>query len=360
MINSLQSRVLPVASILIIAGLFFFLVLQKQYNSKVNYGNWVEGWREVTGFQTPRRAPAAVIAGSFIYILGGVDENDHYVRTVEYSPIKSTGNLGEWKTTSDLKEGRFYLAAASDGQFIYALGGGGGPIGDDNFPLASVERAVIHPDGSLGKWQHHSYLTTPRRGLRVEKFNNQLYAIGGYNGQFLRSIERLDLNSTPQWVLEKNEAQIDRYIHATAHIKNQLYLLGGHVEKAGKMSYGDVETTKINPNGSLEPWSTSPSRLLNARFIATAFALKNFLYIVGGHNGVHRLDTVEMTSTTRNGDAGIWRMLKTMNYKRSAATSAVINNRVYVLGGMDDQGVLNTVETAILGPNGKLGHLVQQ
>ncbi|WP_455199449.1 hypothetical protein, partial [Kaarinaea lacus] len=261
-----------------------------------------------------------------------------------------------WKKTSKLGEGRFYLGAASDGKHLYALGGGGGPIGDDNIPLASVEIARIQPDGSLGEWQHHSYLTTPRRGLKVELVNGHLFAIGGYNGRFLRSTEHLDLNSTPQWVLDPYEANIDRYIHASARKDNRLYLLGGHVEKAGEMSYGDIETTTVDNKGNLSAWKVSPSNLVQARFIAAGFSLGDFLYIAGGHDGIRRLDSVEMSPIDQNGNPGQWRLLSPTIFKRSAAATAIVGNRVYLLGGMDDSGVLNTVETAVLGPSGRLGY----
>lgn len=355
----INNRVFPGLAILLLSSLMLVVIFQKRHHSSSHIQHWAEGWREVTPFNIPRRAPAAVISGDFIYILGGVDKQGNYVRTIEFSPINSNGNLGRWETSTDLLEGRFYLGAASDGQFLYALGGGGGPIGDDNIPLASVERAVIHSDGSLGEWQLHSYLTTPRRGLKIEQYNGQIYAIGGYNGQFLRSTERLNLAATPQWILEQNEAQVDRYIHATAIMENRLYLLGGHVEKAGPMSYGDIEMTRIRENGTLEPWQVSLSRLVNARFIATGFSLGKYLYIAGGHNGIKRLDSVEMTSVDQSGNAGEWNLLLPMIHKRSAAASAVYGKRVYILGGMDDQGVLNSVETAILGPEGRLGHIIQ-
>ena len=356
--NISYNRLFPGFAIFLLIVLLFTVILAKRHNSTTYFENWAEGWREVSSFNIPRRAPAAVISGDFIYILGGVDENGNYVKSVEYSHIKPNGNLSAWKKTSDIVEGRFYLGAASDGKSLYALGGGGGPIGDDNIPLASVERASIHPDGSLGEWQQHSYLTTPRRGLKIEHYNDQIYAIGGYNGQFLRSTERLELTSLPHWILDENEAQVDRYIHATALIDNHLYLLGGHVEKAGPMSYGDIEMTNIRKNGSLEPWKISPSRLNNARFIATGYSLGKYLYVAGGHNGIQRLDSVEMASTDQNGNVSQWELLTPMIFKRSAAASAVYGERVYILGGMGDQGVLNTVETAILGPGGKLGHLI--
>lgn len=348
----------------IFSGLFIFLLtafivglaLYKSHSRLHTDPDWVQGWREVSSFQLPRRALATTIANNYLYIIGGIDRNDQYVKTVEYAQIQKDGNLGPWHNTSPLLEGRFYLAAASYGGYLYALGGGGGEVGDNNIPLASVERAVIHSDGSLGEWQHHSYLTTPRRGLKAEVVGKHLYAIGGYNGQFLRSTERLDFEKSTEWILEPNKANVDRYIHATAQSNNHLYLLGGHVNKENKMSYGDVETSPIGPSGELGPWQISPSQLLNPRFIATAFGLGNFLYIAGGHNGIRRLNSVEMTSIMYDGNAGAWKLISSMLYKRSAAASAVTGNRVYIVGGMDDHGVLNTVETAVLEPGGQLGH----
>ena len=356
MINKSNNFMLPGLFIILMAAFAIVIGLHKSRSSMTPNPGWVPGWREVTGFHFPRRALAAVIEKNYLYIIGGIDENDHYVKTVEYAQIHPDGNLGPWHETSNLFEGRFYLAAASYNGYLYALGGGGGEVGDNNMPLASVERAVIHPDGSLGKWQHHSYLTTPRRGLKVEVVGNHLYAIGGYNGQFLRSTERLDLDKAPQWILEPHKANIERYIHSTAQANNHLYLLGGHVNKADKMSYGDVETTTIGPQGDLGQWQILPSRLLTPRFIATAFTLGKYLYIAGGHNGIIRLNSVEMTPILRDGNVGNWKFISPMLYKRSAAASAVMGKRVYVVGGMDDHGVLNTVETAILGPKGQLGH----
>lgn len=357
MSESQQSRTLPILGILLLAATLLITGLYKQSCSPPE--GWQDGWLEVTPFQNPRRALAATATNGYLYIIGGVDAQGQYVRPVEYAPILADGQLGEWQETSPLRKGRFYLAAANHNGYLYALGGGGGELGDDNVPLASVERAKINPDGSLQPWQHHSYLTTPRRGLKTSVVNNRLYAIGGYNGQFLKSIEHLDLNkpaSAQQWQLDPEQAKMDRYIHAAATLGKQLFLLGGHVEKGGPMSYGDVESAAISANGWLEPWQIAETRLLNARFIASAFALENHLYLLGGHDGIRRLATVEMASVSASGKVHAWSPLKSLNHKRSATAVALTGTTVYVAGGMDDRGVLRSVEMAQVGQSGKLGH----
>lgn len=364
-----QPRLLPSLGLLalIIVVLVTAIYKQNSSSSVSEKKNWKEGWLELSSFQYPRRALAATATKTHLYVLGGVDAQSRYVRPVEYAPILADGRLGQWRQTQPLREGRFYLAAVNHGGYLYALGGGGGELGDNNVPLASVERAEINPDGSLQAWQHHSYLNTPRRGLKASVVDDRLYAIGGYNGTFLKSIEHLDLGaslgnspSNAQWQLNPEQARVDRYIHAAATLGKRLFLLGGHVDKGGPMSYGDVESAAVGANGWLSPWQVAETRLLNARFIASAFALDNHLYIVGGHDGVRRLATVEMAKATASGKVGPWSPLKNLNHKRSATAIAIAGafaETVYVAGGMDDSGVLNSVEMAQAGPGGKLGYI---
>jgi len=360
MTEATPQRTLPALGLLSIFGLILLITLSKQGNNPQK--DWVEGWQELSPFTHPRRALATAATTDYLYVLGGVDAQNQYVHPVEYARILPDGRLGPWKQTSALLEGRFYLAAASYGGYLYALGGGGGELGDDNIPLASVERAKINADGSLQAWQHHSYFTTPRRGLTAAIINERLYAIGGYNGQFLKSTEFIALNAEQQpaqWQLATQQAQVDRYIHASATLGNQMYLLGGHVEKGGPMSYGDVEFSTVNATGQLAAWRIAPTHLLTARFIASAFAFDDYLYIVGGHDGIRRLSSVEMAHVSSDGKITAWSQQPDLNHQRSATAIAISGRYAYVTGGMDDQGVLRSVEMAQIGPHGKLGYIAQ-
>jgi len=358
MTEASPQRTLPALGLLSIFGLIVLIILSKQSNSPQQ--GWVEGWQKLTPFSYPRRALAATATKDYLYVLGGVDAQNQYVRPVEYARILPDGRLGPWKKTSALLEGRFYLAAANHDGYLYALGGGGGKLGDDNVPLASVERAKINADGSLQVWQHHSYLNTPRRGLTAAIINKRLYAIGGYNGQFLKSTEfiALDASQQPaQWQLATQQAQVDRYIHASTTQGDRLYLLGGHVQKGEITSYGDVEFSTVKANGQLEAWRIAPIHLLTARFIASAFAFDDYLYIVGGHDGARRLSSVEMAHTGPDGKITAWTPQSNLNHQRSATAIAISGSYAYITGGIDDQGVLRSVEMAQVGPLGKLGHI---
>jgi len=323
---------------------------------------WVQQWQEVNHFSTPRRALTAVASPTHLYVIGGIDNQGNYVTTVEYARIQKDGSLGPWQSTSSIRQGRFYLASAIVGQYLFILGGGSGPVGDENMPIASVERANINADGSLGQWEIVSHMQLPRRGLKTAVVENRIYAIGGYSGVFLKSTEYATVNqdgSLSNWTVDPEEANMDRYIHSVAYIDGRIYLMGGHVQNSSQISYGDVESSVVLPSGALSPWEIEPSKLLQARFIASAFSIDNWLYMLGGHNGGTRLKSVEFAKVFNSGRVGNWSLTSPLNTPRSAAATAVSGNFVYVLGGMGDLNALNSVEMATPSSSGQLGHLAK-
>ena len=317
-----------------------------------------EGWSETTPFQLARRALAAAATHTHVYVIGGMDDQGRYVAEVEYAPILPDGRLGAWRFTEPLGEPRFYLAAVVANGHLYAIGGANGERGKDNIPSAVVENARILPDGRLGPWQREQFLTTPRRGLQAVAFRNRLYAIGGYNGAFLKSTEHVEVRADGtlgEWREDPELAVVDRYIHSATRRGDKLYLLGGHEQSAESVSYGDVEMAAIKPDGGLSPWQIQKSVLNTPRFIASAFAMNDYVYILGGHDGAHRLATVEAAHVDAAGTVGAWHFTAPLKEGRSAAAIAVHDETVYVLGGMGGQGALNRVEMANQFDGGRLG-----
>jgi len=319
-----------------------------------------QAWTEATPFNHPRRALAAVTYNNHLYVIGGIDASNHYVRTVEYTKINLDGQLNAWQTGTDLNEGRFYLAAAAINGFLYAIGGAKGALGEQNTPVATVEKAKINPDGSLGEWQIEQELTTPRRGLTVNQHNSHLYALGGYNGVFLHSIEHTTVNhdgTLNEWQLSPLQSEVDRYIHSSTISRDTLYLLAGHMKNSNTVSYGDVESSQLTATGALTPWRIENSRIVTPRFIASAFSLGDFIYIAAGHDGARRLGSVEVARIDATGRAGDWQEIAPLITPRSGTATATHNNRVYIVGGISQNRVLNSVESAIQTIDGKLGNL---
>jgi N-acetylneuraminic acid mutarotase len=347
------------SGLIIFALIGTFIWLSSGSSNKAREVGWTAGWQAVKPFHFARRAAAAIAYHGYLYLVGGIDGTDHYVHQVEYAPILSDGTLGKWRQTSPILEGRFYNAVVAHDSWLYTLGGGSGTPGEGNYPVATVERAAINSDGSLGPWQNIGRMTTPRRGLKAVVYQDTLYAIGGYNGQFLKSTEQSRFQKDGNlsgWQVEQQQSIIDRYIHSAAINGDVIYLLGGHMRNPSQPSYSDVESNHIQKDGSLAPWRIEQHGLQTSRLVAEAFSLGRFLYIAGGHNGSERLTSVEVSRINDDGSLTPWRYTSPLPVPRSAYAAATYDNHVYVLGGGGDTGPLNSVHMASAGLNGELGY----
>ncbi|XP_057292705.1 kelch-like protein 18 [Hydractinia symbiolongicarpus] len=68
--------------------------------------------------------------------------------------------------------------------------------------------------------------------------------------------------------------------------------------------------------------------------------LDNKLYAIGGFDGNVRLNDVERYDSNTNS----WKKICPMNIRRSAVGAAVLGNKIYVVGGYDGNSSLNSVE----------------
>jgi hypothetical protein len=188
-----------------------------------------------------------VATKTHLYVIGGIDSQGQYVKKVEYALLDENGDIGPWRTTSELNDGRFYLASVIVGKYLFVLGGENGPIGGDNKPISSVERSRINTDGSLSAWETVSHMQLPRRGLKAIAVGRRIYAIGGYSGVFLKSTEHVSVDeqgNLGNWEIDPQQAQLDRYIHSASYFDDRIYLLGGHVQRSDQISDGTIRVER--------------------------------------------------------------------------------------------------------------------
>lgn len=337
------------AAIFAVAATLFVGWLRSSYQPIAQIAHSASSWRSESSLLFSRRALALATNGRFLYAVGGVDIDNNYVDTIEVAEIELDGLLGPWRgLAQSLPDARFYLGAAVVSNRLYAIGGGTGPLGDDNVPSAAVHSAPINNDGSIGAWRSEAFLSTPRRGLQLATWNGQLFAVGGYNGKFLRSVDLAVWGtdgSILEWRLQPHEAQLERYMHATTASNDRLYVLTGHVEGRKGMGYGSVESAPLGQNGISGPWLIEQSNVLQPRFLAAAVSANNSIFLLAGHNGTQRLASVEYASTTPNGLATTWRPMAPVSVPRSAFGAVVAGDRIYLAGGSGDSPTLASVES---------------
>ena len=89
----------------------------------------------------------------------------------------------------------------------------------------------------------------------------------------------------------------------------------------------------------MDSWRLVESMITSRSRVAVA-VLQNKLFAIGGYNGLERLSTVEVFES----DVKRWKKIASISKPRSALGSAVLNNRLYVCGGYDGFQSSDTVE----------------
>ena len=160
----------------------------------------------------PRAAGAAAVVGDRIVVVGGQADG----RLVDATEVFDGK---QWKVAADIPSPREHLAAASDGKFVYAVGGRRlSP--DKNSP------ALERYDPANDSWQQLPDMPTARGGLGAAIAEGHLLAVGGENPtDALDAAESYNLASK-RWSTAPS-MRIPRHGIAVAAIDRLLYSLGG-------------------------------------------------------------------------------------------------------------------------------------
>jgi len=135
-----------------------------------------------------RAAGAAVVAGNDIVVVGG--------RTGTSSPQLVTTtevfNGTSWHDAKPIPVPVNHLAAASDGTYVYAVGG-------HQLTDTSVNTALQRFDPATNQWTQLPAMPAPASGLGAVIVGGQLVTVGGDNGLIVSSTVRAYNLTTQKW-----------------------------------------------------------------------------------------------------------------------------------------------------------------
>ncbi|MCK4739286.1 MAG: hypothetical protein KAT46_04995 [Deltaproteobacteria bacterium] len=331
--------------------LFMVLTLPSCSISNGEVGENTSAWVNGGEMLTPRMAPAYVAVGDTFYIIGGSNDKG-YISEVEWTRIRADGGFTGWKKSRSLNTPRGYSAGVYYNHYIYVLGGAYGKYGQEL--LNTVERVKVNRDGSLGKWVlEKEKLFSARRGTTAYVRGGYIYAIGGYNGEFLDTVERAKINADGtlgSWSLE-SIMEHRRYIHSSVGSGCMLYVMGGHHKSSGGATE-KVEYAEILQDATLGQWQESPS-INHPRYGAVAVRVDKQVYLIGGYDG-KALSFVEAAGIKDDRGLGEWKNFPSLKIPRDAPAVLVHDDYIYVLGGVDDKGKYqSSVEVARVGEKGE-------
>lgn len=225
-----------------------------------------------------------------------------------------------WTLGAPIPTPRQTLAAASDGKLVYAVGGGNG-ITD----LPTVEAY----DPAAKSWTRLPDLPQPRGDLGVAIADRRLVAVGGQSaGQVLKSVSVLDL-TTNAWAGLPDMA-IARHGMAVDAVGQAVFAIGGSSEAGDGQATSSAETLQL-PARRIQPaaqWRSLPDAP-TPRLMTAWTVLDDKIWIVGGLRDGVALSTVESYDPR----AGAWQTQPPLPVPLHHAAAATYHGEVVVLGG---------------------------
>lgn len=247
----------------------------------VNADGTVGPWQVLASTLAVNRSELSVVTdGNYMYAIGGINwDTSLYPRTagknplrsVEYAPIYTNGNLGPWRVlTSMLMDSRStadaVIVSGGATSYIYVIGG----RTTGNESRSYSERAPINADGTVGPWSLDGRMHLTRYGAPVVTLGDYIYAVGGRDhGGSLGQVDRAMVyedGTMSDWQLSPGALVAPRDAFAAVVYNNQIYALGGRQTQVYCVDYydrgtgcgtsiGSVETTKPVAPGSVW-WSS--------------------------------------------------------------------------------------------------------
>ncbi len=145
-------------------------------------------WARGAPMPSPLCAYAIASLEDMIYVFGGWDGSRYVASTLRYDPKANT-----WSEMSPMSSARGFSAAGVVDGKIYVVGGFDGVR-----EIARVEEYNPGEEGRGTPWQERSRMSTERGGLGVATIAGSLYAVGGGWKGYLAANERYDPRSD-QW-----------------------------------------------------------------------------------------------------------------------------------------------------------------
>jgi N-acetylneuraminic acid mutarotase len=171
-----------------------------------------EGWTEHSKMNHRRVAGAAAVVGDKIVVVGG-QADEELVTTTEVFDGSA------WIEAADMPTPREHVAAATDGRYLYAVGG---RTLSSSKNLDALERY----DPEKNQWTRLTQMPTARGGLGAAVVDDRLVAVGGeHSTGVFGTVEAYDIASDTWSPLA--ELKTPRHGLAVAAVGNSLYAIGG-------------------------------------------------------------------------------------------------------------------------------------
>ena len=257
---------------------------------------------------------SAVVEGK-LYVIGGINSGNCLNSVYVYNP-----RINKWESKAPMPTKRAYLTSVSVGKKIYCFGGW-----DSGVNLDSVEVYDVEKD----EWEVRRAMPSKRREFTSSISGNKVYLIGGHDydlGARVGSLDVYDIDSDT-WE-KKADMPTVRNDLTSRIVGNKIYVIGGYdgIERLDKLEVYDID------KNTWEEKSPMPT----PRSYLSSSSINNKIYVIGGttNDQVNEIgDNVTNVVEMYDPETDKWIAKASMPNKRTSFSSAILNGRIYCVGG---------------------------
>ncbi|MBN1154145.1 T9SS type A sorting domain-containing protein, partial [candidate division KSB1 bacterium] len=242
------------------------------------------------------------------------------VKTVEvYDPQNGIGPY----VSTELPEPRSGASACALNGKIYLIGGRLGDLGD-----AHKDNVFVF-DPATQQWTEKAPLPTAKSFSCAVAVDGKIYTIGGRSNSsiFPKTVEIYD-PAADTWTTAEGYMPEHRDAFAAAAVDGKIYLIGGE-----NSHDGSGRSTVFEYDPLLNEW-TRKRYMSTSRLHLTVAIVGGKIYVMGGSSGYLIFKVNEVYDPTNDTWSTETDLLATL----AAHSSAVYDNKIYVIGGVEIVG----------------------
>ncbi|XP_077289483.1 kelch-like protein 25 [Arctopsyche grandis] len=268
----------------------------------------------------PRETPRRIIQK--MALVGGWRINE--ANTIDiFDGLKNS-----WTVSKNIGINKTWFASVLVGYWIVIIGG----LKSQALLTSEVEYIDLKsgqkkPLKPLNQARRSFSAVTLRRGSSTD-----VYAIGGYGGGYLSSVERWSSN-TGDWEIIA-PLLVAVYGHSASVIADKIYITGGLTSEW--ISSNKVQIYSVETNS----W-TYRAQMIQGRYNHSSVAFKGKFYVAGGYDWEtsSRLDSVEHYDPNAN----VWTAFTKLTQAASGISLGCFQNKLFSMGGFDGKSYLSDV-----------------
>ncbi|MCI0394741.1 MAG: galactose oxidase [Chloroflexi bacterium] len=283
-------------------------------------GSWSAGAAMPTG----RSELVAATLDGKIYVAGGLRLTGATAAFEVYDPVADA-----WQKLAPLPRPLHHFGLAATGQRIYVAGGYQG----NNLDTPSGDAWVYDPAQDI--WTAIAAMPGRRAAHTLVALNEQLYVVGGV-GDEVETIWVYD-PAGGHWQQAPGQLPTPREHLAAAVSGDRIVVIGGRWS-------GNLATVDSYDPAS-GSWASHPD-MPTARGGLTAATLDGRIHVTGGENFSRRPNCTFAQHEVFDPTTNTWQATAPLPTSRHGLASAVVDGRLYVVGGGTKPAALTLVSTS--------------